>query len=273
MALPIRIGDYNITPKPNPKAENTALTQIKDRLGSAAGVYATMDTTAKALAWGSEVASLAEGEGISSFLGEQGKTFKQIAGGTIVAYTAWTALDFHDAVSLVAEKDGSDGRLQDAVKKFFTFLTSACYAILLFIPGVSLIANLAAVSDLTDDVIDIKQGAEKWTLADELQQSQDPNMNEVLSGQLAAQKKQTLFGMIKSVLSAVGGIFAVIGIFFRDLLVPKIVVLTIKFAAGIFRGITHYNKENMSHHVTIERRIDPQPVAPPAPGLLVAAAG
>ncbi len=260
MAFPVTVQNdrfkFEIQAKANEQAAKSGLTQLKDYLGSANGAYKCADLPNKICKFGKEVALAAGSPRTAMKFQVPGSVFSRVAGAFILPYAAFTAIEVKENVDKVSAKGGASAKnVENLVKSSFTAITAFCHTLGLFVPGNPVLKTVSTVTDLGDDGIELKQQACAWSEANEILDI------EGLTPEVTSAVKQTrthkLLGMIKSVLSVVGGIFAVLALIASSLIVPGLVTATIGLAAIVFTFITKFYGENMDNKLKIDREVLP----------------
>ena len=263
--VPLSGVNYRIHSVPNAKASNGALTQAKDFSDSAYGAYKLTDGISKLF---KESILIADAAGCSSAVAAlkgPGAVIGGMAGGFIAAHWVSSAIGVKDSIQAVVDNGPSDGRVENLVKDSLDFVASGCFTMLNF-ADVPVLKAIGTFADLTGDSIELKQEACNWTLADDLLKTQgvEDGVSIDIHADLVAKKKLHFIGLIKTVVSVVGGIFAALAIILGAALVPAIVTASIGLVAITLTFVKHFFRENMDQKVTINRLV--APIEVPTPG-------
>lgn len=244
--------EYSTKWKKNEKADKSALVQYKDFNGSAYGAFKVVDLFSKVCKESVEIAKLAKDPVTAASIQSVGSTFSRIGGAFIVPHTIITAIEVVESVQEVANDGATSSNVESMVKSIFEFTTAGCLTMMQFVPS-NVFKSVATVTGLAGDSIELKQQASQFSTVDALQSAE--GLSTDLQTDLAQKKTQHLLGIIKSVASVVGGIFAFLGMIFAATIVPAIVSATVGLVAITFTFIKHFYSENMDNKLTITREV------------------
>lgn len=263
--VPLNGVNYRINSVPNAKAGNSALTQTRDFADSAYGAYKLTDCVSKLFKESIAIADAAGSASTVAALKGPGAVIGGMAGGFIAAHWVSSAIGVKDSIKAVVDKGPSNGRVESLVKESLDFVTSGCFTMLNFVDA-PILKTIGTFTDLTGDSIEVKQEACNWTLADDLLKTQGETggVSAEIHADLVAKKKLHFIGLIKAVVSVVGGIFAALAIILGAALVPAIVTASIGLVAITMTFVKHFFRENMDQKVTIDRLV--APIAVPTAG-------
>jgi len=254
MTLAVTLNGYNYNINSVVKSEKdqakSGLTHLKDYLGTANGAYKCTDLPSKICKLGAETALLMKNPAVASSLKGIGSGFSKAAGGFIVPYCAFSAIQLEESIELIDKKGGSAGNVEALVKNSFSFVASACYSALLFGPN-KILNSVATVADFGEAGIELKQEACKFSEVSDMEGAE--GLTAEIKTKLAEKKKLHLFGLIKAVTSVVSGIFAVLALILATAVVPAIVSAVIGLVAITFTFIKHFYGENLDRKMTFER--------------------
>jgi hypothetical protein len=254
-AIPLHGVSYNVESKPNPAATKGGFTRFKDYVGSADGAYKFTDLFTKVFKESIEIASLAGSASTVAALKGPGAVFSKLSGAFIFPYFAFASVKLKESAEKVANEGPSDGRVENLVKDSLGWVTSGCYATLNFV-DVPVLGSIAKVTDLAGDSIELKQEVSAWTLADDLMKTHGKGgVSSEIHHDLVEEKKLRFLGIIKAVVSVVGGIFAVLALILGAAVVPGIVAASLSLVGISMAFIKHFYRENMDQKVTIQREV------------------
>ena len=256
--VPLNGVNYRINSTPNAKAGNGALTQAKDFADSAYGAYKLTDGVSKLFKESIIIAESAGNLSAAAALKGPGSVIGGMAGGFIAAHWVSSAIGVKDSIKAVVDNGPSCGRVESLVKDSLDFITSGCFTMINFVDA-PVLKVIGTFADLTGDSIEVKQEACNLTLADDLLKTQGETggVSADIHADLVAKKKLHFIGLVKAVVSVVGGIFAALAIILGAALVPAIVTASIGLVAITLTFVKHFFRENMDQNVKIERLVAP----------------
>jgi len=239
------------TPEINDMAKKSGVERVKSYLKSDEGASILPKVAKTAMDLVAEMARDSGHQRASKSLRKIAKGFGATTKGLF--YAAWYVgtIELVEQSSKVMKEGVRDGKFVELIRRCFKWASTSTESILpFFFPSYSTpLKNIQIVTDLASDSIGAYQAGEGWAKADyELNRaSAQSDISPEVQEHLKAERGLHLLSLVKSVLSAVAGIFGVLGLVLGFAIVPSVVLLTISLATYSLSIVKHFYKENMTY--------------------------